>query len=300
MSILLNGTHSEAFTSSRGLRQGHPLSPFLFILTVEGLGRLVKAQVSRDQIKGLRICGDDIPVSHQQFVDDVMLYRQAALKEAQRVVKTLSQCSKASRMEINKDKSEVFFFNTSQATQRFLAHTLGFNRGTFPSKYLGILLHEHQFRRITLLKVVLQAIHNYQILCQAVSKTASQKLVTLFKNFLWQGTRKSRNWALISWEWLSRLSKDGGLGLRDPFILNQVMGAKVWWRWIQGGPDLWKVIWERKYDVAGEIEERLRSTTETRGSVIWNLARRSKDLIRDNSFWEIRAGDKAKFWEESW
>ena len=74
MSILLNGSPSEAFTPSRGLRQGDPLSHFLFILAADDLGRLVKAQVSKEQIKGLRICRDDIPVSHQQFVDDVMLY----------------------------------------------------------------------------------------------------------------------------------------------------------------------------------------------------------------------------------
>jgi len=146
MSILLNGTPSKAFTRSCGLRQGDPLSPFLFIMAAESLGRLVKAQVSKDQIKGLRICGKDIPVSHQQFVDDVMLYGQATLKEAQRIIKSLSQFSRASRMEINKGKSEVFFFNTSLAIQRFLACTLGFNRGSFPSKYLVIMLHEHQFR----------------------------------------------------------------------------------------------------------------------------------------------------------
>jgi len=63
-----------------------------------------------------------------------MLYGQANLKEAQRIIKSLSQFSKASRMEINKDKSEVFFFNTLLAAQRFLARNLGFNRGTFPSK----------------------------------------------------------------------------------------------------------------------------------------------------------------------
>jgi len=48
MSILLNGSPSEAFTPSHGLRQGDPLSPFLFILAVEGLSRLVKAQVSME------------------------------------------------------------------------------------------------------------------------------------------------------------------------------------------------------------------------------------------------------------
>jgi len=74
MSVMLNGTPSEDFNPSRGLRQGDPLSPFLFILAAEGFGRLVKARVAREQIKGLRIRGNDLPITHQKFVDDVMIY----------------------------------------------------------------------------------------------------------------------------------------------------------------------------------------------------------------------------------
>lgn len=78
------------------------------------------------------------------------------------------------------------------------------------------------------------------------------------------------------------------------------MGVKLWWRWVQGGQDLWKVIWERKYEEIGEPEDKMRSQMKVRGSAIWNLARGNKELIKDYSFWEIRAGDKARFWEESW
>jgi len=62
------------------------------------------------------------------------------------------------------------------------------------------------------------------------------------------------------------------------------MGAKIWWQWLQGGHDLWKKLWERKYDETGEIEDKLRSMIETRGFAIWNLARGNKDLIREHSF----------------
>lgn len=44
----------------------------------------------------------------------------------------------------------------------------------------------------------------------------------------------------------------------------------------------------------------LRSQMENKGSTIWNLARANRDLIREHSFWEIRKGDKEKFWEEAW
>ena len=85
----------------------------------------------------------------------------------------------------------------------------------------------------------------------------------------------------------------------DPYLLNQVMGAKLWWRWNQGSQDLWKVIWERKYEAAEQPEDRMRSQTEEKGSAIWNLARSNKEMITEYSFWEIREGDKTNFWEES-
>jgi len=54
-SILVNGSPSETFIPSRGLRQGDPLSPFLFILMMEGLGRSIKNAKEVGKIKGLQL-----------------------------------------------------------------------------------------------------------------------------------------------------------------------------------------------------------------------------------------------------
>lgn len=51
-SILINGEHSNLFGASRGLRQGDSLSPYLFLLLVEGLGRLIKRNVEEGFIQG--------------------------------------------------------------------------------------------------------------------------------------------------------------------------------------------------------------------------------------------------------
>jgi len=82
MSIMLNKTPTKTFNPSRGLRKGDPLSPFLFIIAVDGLGRLIKARVNSGKLKGLRLWGEELPLTHQQFVDDVMMYGEANLKEA--------------------------------------------------------------------------------------------------------------------------------------------------------------------------------------------------------------------------
>jgi len=72
-SILVNGSPSEIFIPSRGLRQGDPLSPFLFILMMEGLGRSIKQEKAEGKIKGLQLSENGQTLTHQQFVDDTML-----------------------------------------------------------------------------------------------------------------------------------------------------------------------------------------------------------------------------------
>ena len=64
--------------------------------------------------------------------------------------------------------------------------------------------------------------------------------------------------------------------------------------------DLWKKLWERKYEMPRSPEGKLRSQTEKKGCAIWNLVRANRYLIREHSFWEVREGDKENFWEEAW
>ena len=80
--VLINGQPSQLFGASRGLRQGDPLSPYLFIIMAKGLGRFIKHQVSQNSIQGWR-WGNGLPsLSHLQFVDDSALVGLARIKEA--------------------------------------------------------------------------------------------------------------------------------------------------------------------------------------------------------------------------
>eukprot|EP00253_Pinus_taeda_P012671 PITA_12671 len=80
-SILVNGSPLEIFIPSRGLRQGDPLSPFLFILMMEGLGRSIKHAKAMGKIEGLQLSENGQALTHQQFVDDTMLQGLPTVKE---------------------------------------------------------------------------------------------------------------------------------------------------------------------------------------------------------------------------
>eukprot|EP00253_Pinus_taeda_P007926 PITA_07926 len=287
-SILVNGNPSKPFNASRGIRQGDPLSPFLFILAADGLGRIIKRETRRNKLRGLKLWGNNLTITHQQFVDDIMLFREVSLREVRIIKEVLETFSEASGMEINKEKSCTLIFNTPEAIKAHLTRTLGFKQGDLPTKYL------------VLLKAILQSIPVYSLSIRVASKGVCAKLRDIFGKFIWGGPTQQRKWALVSWTNLIKRKDEGGLGLRDPEVLNKVIGAKLWWRWLQGGTDVWKKIWDYKYNMPEQIEEKLKIQNTPQGSSIWNLASQNRELIKQYAFWEIRGGDKAAFWEDGW
>ena len=75
--------------------------------------------------------------THHQFIDDTMLMGHPSVQEARSFKACLNLFSKASGLDVNRAKSQVFFLNTAPASQRNILHILGFSKGSFPSKYLG-------------------------------------------------------------------------------------------------------------------------------------------------------------------
>jgi len=124
----------------------------------------------------------------------------------------------------------------------------------------------------------------------AAPKGVCTKMIEIYRKFLWGGPKQQKKWALCSWNNLTKPKEKGGLGLRDPSILNQVLAAKLWWRWMQGGKDLWKEIWTVKYRMPTTPEEILRKQEIPRGSTIWELASQNREIVDGNIFWEIREG----------
>ena len=110
--ILVNGAPSPTFKPSRGIRQGDPLSPFLFILMEEGLNRCILETIEKNTLKGLSPHGIHPPLSHTQIVDDTMLMASPTLREAHFLKAILDDFPESSGTSINNKKYQIFFFNT--------------------------------------------------------------------------------------------------------------------------------------------------------------------------------------------
>lgn len=153
--------------------------------------------------------------THQQFVDDTMLMGMAYVHEAKAIKHMLEAFKRASGLEVNKDKSQIFYFNTPLVTHRNITRILKFSAGTLPSKYLGAPLLEGEATqrnwkelldkmesklnnwalrslnfpsRLTLVKAVLQAMSSYLFSILAAPKVVLKKIKAIQWNFLWGST----------------------------------------------------------------------------------------------------------------
>jgi len=78
------------------------------------------------------------------------------------------------------------------------------------------------------------------------------------------------------------------------------MGARVWWKWISSPHTPWAILWIAKYANNQPVDDLIRLTEVGLGSLISNAAKQNKGIIQQHSFWDVRDGNNARFWEDSW
>eukprot|EP00253_Pinus_taeda_P024630 PITA_24630 len=192
----------------------------------EGLGRNIKKAQQSQQLRGFSF--HNIPAfTHQQFVDDNMLFGHPSVQEARQFKSLLTDFLEASGARINKAKSQIFFFHTPAITQASIGYILGFSVVVLPSKYIGapmtnlalkhsswrILLEKPKARlaswthktlnmasRLVLIKVVLQSMSLYLFSIMAAPKWVLKEIKHIQHSFLWGNSGQLRKWALVKWD----------------------------------------------------------------------------------------------------
>ena len=138
-SIFLNGQPTRQFRPTRGLRQGDPLSPFLFIICAEGLSSLLRDAEAKKEIHGIKIGKKINATSHLFFADDSLLFTRANEVEAEKILEILSAYEAASGQQLNMEKSEVTFSrNIEQEKKHLVQMKLTFKGVESHEKYLGL------------------------------------------------------------------------------------------------------------------------------------------------------------------
>ena len=108
-STLVNGEPRGLIHPSKGIRQGDPLSPFLFLLCTEGLNGLIKQVEVNGDIHGFSLCRRGPKLTYLLFADDSLLFCRAIMEECGHVLDILKNYEEALGQKVNRDKTSLFF-----------------------------------------------------------------------------------------------------------------------------------------------------------------------------------------------
>ena len=138
-SVLINGQPYRHITPTRGLRQGNPLSPYLFLMCTEGLHGLINKAAIDGSIRGVSLCRNGPKLTHLLFADDSLIFYRAKEEECQTLLEVLAKYERASGQQINRAKTTLFFSkSTSEEVQGVIKDMLGVNIVRQYEKYLGL------------------------------------------------------------------------------------------------------------------------------------------------------------------
>lgn len=273
--VVVNGDKGEFFQPQRGIRQGCPLSPYLFILCAEGFHYLIQNVVASGSLQGVTIGRGCSSISHLFFADDSVLFGEATIANCNAINDILQKYERASGQLVNRAKSSIFLSpNMPEQRKEEIVNALNIRLEDGGGKYLGLpsiigkskraifafvkdrVLSRlkgwkesklNQAGREVLLKSVLMSMPNYVMQCFLLPKSFCQDPCRAISRFWWGSKNGERKLHWVSWATMCNSKNLGGLGFRDIHAFNLAFLAKQGWRLLQGGSTLFQKLFTAKY-----------------------------------------------------
>ncbi|XP_058767513.1 uncharacterized protein LOC131641227 [Vicia villosa] len=325
-SVNVNGNMIGPIVPGRGLRQGDPLSPYLFILCAEGLTALIRKAQNRGDIHGVKICRNASIISHLLIADDCFLFFRANTAETNVMKDILATYEEASGQAINFQKSEVYCSRiVNSDTRQELATCLGVQQVLGTGNYLGIpsmigrsrksalrFIKDRIWRKInswssrslsqagreTMIKSVLQSIPTYIMSLFLIPSSLIDEIEKMMNSFWWGHKRdraKGIHW--LSWDRLSMPKVDGGMGFKNLNAFNLAMLSKQAWRLTTNTDSLVSRLYKARYFPNSDY---LSSNIGHNPSYVWRSIWSSKFVIKGGLKWSIRSGENISVWDHYW
>jgi len=328
ISVLVNGSPTEEFKPLRGLRQGDPLFPFLFLVVAEGLAGLVRQASKQNMLTGVKV-GRDIECSMLQFAYDTLFMCEDSFSNIFSI-KTILRCFElVSGLKINFHKLKLVGINVDRYTLETYVKTLNCNTMQIPLKYLGLeiggnpgkalfwepVINKINARlsswkgkflsmagRICLIKSVFTFIPLFYLSFFKAPASVCNKIKSIQRSFLWAWGRDNRSIPWVSWENICKPCEEGGLGIKDMRKFNFALMAKWKWRLMNEEEGKWKDILKSKYiaissNTHGQMKKQSRWWSD-----LLKICREGEGegWFQKALVWKVRSSDSIRLWKDPW
>lgn len=304
-SVQVNGDLAGYFQSSRGLRQGCSLSPYLFVLCMNVLSWKIDKAVEERKFKLHPGC-HKLSLTHLCFADELMVFVEGSKESVQGALSVFEEFEAWSGLSISLEKSTIYMAGIPEAEKSNILENFNFAEGELPVRYLGLplmtkamskqdytpLLEQIRSKistwtcrflsyagRLQLINSVLISIINFWIAVFRLPSKCIKEVEQICPAFLWTGPVLKATKAKVAWTKICRMKSEGGLGIRDLREVHRVYGLKLIWRML-AGVSLWDK-WIRSNLLKGKSFWEVSINTQV-GSWMWRKMLKLRDIWLNN------------------
>ncbi|GAA0172353.1 reverse transcriptase [Lithospermum erythrorhizon] len=239
-SVNINGVLKGNFKSQRGLRQGDPISPYIFLIVMEGLSGMLQHMADCEHFTFHPLCSE-LRIINVMFADDMFVMASADVDSLRAVKGCLDKFGKIFGLKPNLDKSNMFLAGVNTEEQSRLSRLIGIPLEQ-PIKYLGVLLTSARVNaddckvlvekitskirgwqanflsyagKVQLIVAVFQGIQQFWASCLPIPKGVWCDIEGCIKKFLWKRNNNAKFKAKVKWSDLRLPKFEGGLGIKE-------------------------------------------------------------------------------------
>ncbi|KAG7564109.1 Ribonuclease H domain [Arabidopsis suecica] len=294
MNVLWNGEKTEAFKPSRGLRQGDPLSPYLFVMCMERFCHQIEFSVAAKEWKPISLSCGGPKLSHICFADDLILFAEASVAQIRIIRRVLERFCIALGQKVSLEKSKIFFSeNVHRDLIKLISDESGIQATRELGKYLGMPILQKRINKDTYGEVL---------------EKMSTRLSGWKGRFLSMSGRVTLTKAVLSSIPVHSMStimlpapkREGGLGIRSAKNMNKALLAKIGWRLLHETGSLWAKILRTKYKV-GDPHDKTWAVVKSNWSSTWrSVTLGMREVIFPGLGWVAGDRNTIHFWTDKW